>query len=78
MPAKYEAIPIENLIQTPSRLQTGRNEAIAAALTDALNEKAELGWTLVTSCKTANGTIFVFENAAEFAAFHVSSETIAD
>lgn len=78
MPPKYEAIPIENLIQTPSRLQTGRNEAIAEALADALNEKAESGWKLVTSCKTANGTIFVFESAAELAASQVSVESLAD
>ena len=65
MTHKYRAIPIEQLMPLPSRLVAGRNTEIADAMTNALNGMAESGWILVTTCKTASGTIFIFEKSVD-------------
>lgn len=58
---EYKTIPLEDLVQTPSRLTFHRNRSIAESLTAALSKMVKSGWNLTTSCKTASGTLFVFE-----------------
>ena len=64
MTVEYKAIPIEQLIQTPNIFRGDRQQKVAENLTEALNEIAESGCKLVTSCKSANGTILIFEKMA--------------
>lgn len=61
MKFEYKAIPIGQLVSMPGFWRTRRNAAIAKLLEESLNKMADSGWHLITSCKTANGTIFVFQ-----------------
>ena len=63
MPTKYKAVPVDKLVDLPSRMQSKRAEKLADAITVALNEMAEKGWELTTSWRSVNGTILIFRKA---------------
>ena len=66
MPTKYLSIPLDELIEVPTRgmRSTERAGKIASLLTEKLNQMSEDGWCFVSSWKSASGTLFIFKSSA--------------
>ena len=61
MELRYKALPIDQLIDIPTRLNTERASLVADLLGDALNHMAADGWKSCSTHKGTAGTIFIFE-----------------
>ncbi|TWT86124.1 hypothetical protein Pla100_61690 [Neorhodopirellula pilleata] len=61
MDLRYKTLPIDQLIDVPSKLKPERSAIVAGLLDDALNRMAADGWRFCSTYRGAGQTLFIFE-----------------